>query len=493
MSLPSLSLDTPSTVADAVHSGYNFREVCPELLSPLSWSIIGAGMEQGFRAAARKFAREQPSGPRPHYVSYFGFRPYFNMTTTERLIDELRIIDPGGIWDLLLGGPGPEVARRPKASRTRAALRLPRTLRLVFDNANAFGTAHAALAKAEAGVLAAVETGSNWRAGAACDAAIEAGRAAWALHIRTTTVAYAAAALTRRLLRVQYDDATALELLRASAHRKGDGQEASARIGAVTIDAERLNNYEVADAGDLFNRFSRAKLAAAASVLGERGKTGTEIVGDEASVPLGTALGPVYEQAVKLLGMALGERERSKEIGLRALHCTRVLLDLGAFGAKPDEAALLGVGELRDLAAGARRKLVEARREELEVAAAADYPVDLQQQRRGLVEAFRPVPAGGLGAGNALAPGWAEGVLVRDSDGEPGRIVVGDRVDGNYVLAVLPDGVVSRYGSVLSHVAIVCRELSIPFVAGLSIPDEKLGRTAVVDGWNGTVTVGGEN
>ena len=86
MSLPIFSLDTPSTVADAVHSGYNFREVCPELLSPLSWSIIGAGMEQGFRAAARKFAREQPSGPRPQYVSYFGFRPYFNMTTVERLV-----------------------------------------------------------------------------------------------------------------------------------------------------------------------------------------------------------------------------------------------------------------------------------------------------------------------------------------------------------------------------------------------------------------------
>ncbi|MGH3422209.1 MAG: hypothetical protein ACRDOD_21755, partial [Streptosporangiaceae bacterium] len=232
MSLPMFSLDTPSTVVDAVHSGYNFREVCPELLSPLSWSIIGAGMEQGFRAAARKFAREQPSGPRPQYVSYFGFRPYFNMTTTERLVDELRVIDPAGIWDLLLGGPGPEVARRPKPSRTMAALRLPRTLRLVFDNAAAFGTAHAALARAEAGVLAAVETGSSWQAGTACDAAIEAGRAAWALHIRTTTVVYAAAALTRRLLRMQYDDATALELLRASAHRKDDGQGASSRAGA---------------------------------------------------------------------------------------------------------------------------------------------------------------------------------------------------------------------------------------------------------------------
>jgi pyruvate,water dikinase len=372
-------------------------------------------------------------------------------------------------------------------------VRLPRTLRLVFDNANAFGAAQAALARAEAGVFAAVDTGSSWQTGTACDAAIEAGRAAWALHIRTTTVAFAAAAVTRRLLRLQYDDATTLELLRACAHRRDDGQEASARTGGLNIDVERLNNYEVADSGNLFGRFSQAGLSAAASILGDREKKTTEIVSDEASVPLGTTLGPIYEQAVKLLALALGERERSKEIGLRALHCTRVLLDMGAFSAKPDEAALLGVSELRDLGIKARRRLADQRRAELEVAAATEYPVDLQQRRRGLTAAQRPIPAGGVGAGNALAPGWAEGVLVRGSDGSEGRILAGDRVDGNYVLAVLPDGVVSQYGSVLSHVAIVCRELGIPFIAGLSIPDDKIGKAAVVDGWNGTVTFGDQS
>lgn len=489
MNLPTLSLDTPSSVTGSVHSGYNFREVCPELLSPLSWSIIGAGMEQGFRAAARKFARERPSGARPHYVSYFGFRPYFNMTTTEGLVDELRIVDPAGIWDLLLGGPGPEMARRSKPSRTRAAMRLPLTLRLVLGNADAFGEAHAALAKAEEDVLAAVDTGSSWRIGSACDAAVRAGRLAWALHIRTTTVAYAAAAVNRRLLRIQYDDATALELLRTSAHRGDDGQNASAHPGALTIDTDRLNNYEVADAGALFGRFSHAGLSAAASILGNRARD-TGRITDEASVPLGTALGPVYEQAVRFMGLALGEREKSKEIGLRALHCTRVLLDRGAFGATPDEAALLGVTELRDLGTGERKRLVDRRREELEQAAALDYPVDVQQRRRGLSEAVRPLPPGGSGTGTALAPGWAEGVLVRESDGEEGRVLVGDRVDGNYVMAVLPDAVISRYGSVLSHVAIVCRELGIPFVAGLPVPDDRIGTSAVVDGWNGTVLYG---
>jgi len=38
-------------------------------------------------------------------------------------------------------------------------------------------------------------------------------------------------------------------------------------------------------------------------------------------------------------------------------------------------------------------------------------------------------------------------------------------------------------------VAIVCRELGIPFIADVSVDSADLGRQAVVDGWTGTVTV----
>lgn len=264
--------------------------------------------------------------------------------------------------------------------------------------------------------------------------------------------------------------------------------ERHARGGILTTDLHRLNNYEIADVDSPFQQFSLPELSSAAAVLDAReGRGRTDSVGEEVGVPLGTALGPVFEKVITVLGLALGERERSKEIGLRALHCSRVLLDRGAFGASPTEAALLGVHELRTLEPRVRKRIVDERYEELTEAAGLNYPVDV---RRGntLAEARRS-RQGGANSGRALAPGWAEGVLVRASDGEEGRIVIGDRVDGNYVLATLPDAVVSKYGSVLSHVAIVCRELGIPFIAGVSVDSADVGRAAIVDGWNGTVVV----
>jgi phosphohistidine swiveling domain-containing protein len=488
MNLPTLSLDTPLTGYGAVHSGYNFREVCPEIISPLSWSIIGAGMEQGFRAAARHFGRERPTGTRPRYVSYFGFRPYFNMTSIGRLAGELLIADPGDVWELLLGGPGPDEARIRRPGRLERAVRTRGALTMAAGNASAFGATQAQLARAESAVLAAVDGGGAWQTGAACEAAIAAGRSAWALHIRTTTVVYAFASVTRAVLRHQYGDDTALELLRASSQRKTEAHVASARSGALPADVNRLNNYEIADTSDTFAPFSLARTFAPPSILGTR-KQAAEAIPDEISIPLGTALGPVYQQLTKYLGLAIGERERSKELGLRALHCTRVLLDDGAFGLAADQAALLGVGELRDADASARSRLIGTRRGELAEAAALDYPVDIQQQRRGLAEALRPRAANGAGAGIALAPGWAQGPLVRESDGKDDRIVVGERVDGNYVLAVRPAGVVSRYGSVLSHVAIVCRELGIPFVAGIQDIAALDGRRGVLDGWSGQLSL----
>lgn len=488
MNLPTFSIDTPPTERITVHSGHNFREVAPEILSPFTWSIVGPGMERGFRDAAERFGRYCPRGPQPHFVSYLGFRPFFNMTSVERLADELPLVDPEDIWSLLLGGPGPDIKREKRPSKIHRIGRIPGALRFLGNNGHAFGTAHAQLAEAENAAVDAITSRSSWTAGSACDAAINAGRTAWALHIRTTSVALVAASVAKRVLEVQYDSDTALELLRASAHRDGDGRGASARGGILTEDLHRLNNYEVTDGGELFGRFSAGMSSSSAAVLGariqpERG----DVARPDIAVPRGTALGPLFDKATSMLGLALGERERSKEIGLRALHCARVLLDRGAFGHAESEIPLLGVHELRNLNARSRKWLADERRGELEIAAEMHYPVDVR--RAGSLSALRRSRADSADTGRALAPGWAEGVLVRESDGEEGRVIVGDRVDGNYVLATLPDAVVSRYGSVLSHVAIVCRELGIPFIAGVSIDPADIGRSAVIDGWAGTVTV----
>ena len=52
-----------------------------------------------------------------------------------------------------------------------------------------------------------------------------------------------------------------------------------------------------------------------------------------------------------------------------------------------------------------------------------------------------------------------------------------------------PAAIVAELGSTLSHVAIVCRELGIPMVAGVALSNEHVGRVATVDGWHGTVVL----
>ncbi|NKY97194.1 PEP-utilizing enzyme [Nocardiopsis alborubida] len=485
--LPTFSLDTPGLERNSVHSGHNFREVAPEVLSPLTWSIIGAGMERGFRDAADRFGRERPSGPRPAFVSYFGFRPYFNMTTVERLADELPVVAPEDIWALLLGGPAPDLRRGERPGRFHRWGRLRGALAFLGANAHAFGRAQAVLAKAEGATMDALSSDSPWKKGAACEAAVRAGRAAWALHIRTTCVAFVAASATKRILESQYDPDTAMELLRASAHRTDeDGGHASARGEGLTQGLDRLNNYEVADQGTDFTAFASV-MSSAASVLNEssgRGRGGQTV--EEVAIPMGTARGPLYERVVRFMRLALGERERSKEIGLRSLHCVRLLLDGGAFGYDPRTAAYLGIEEIRGLGGRAVDRLVHERAEELRAASELAYPVDVQVRADGL-RPLRRSSATGANTGYSLAPGWAEGVLCAESDGEPDRVLVGDRVDGNYVLAVMPSGVVTKYGSMLSHVAIVCRELGIPCVAGVELRPGDLGKRATVDGWSGVV------
>ncbi len=488
MTLPTFSLDTPRCGSESLHSGHNFREVAPELLSPMTWSVVGAGMERGFRDAAAFFGREQVKRARPHFVSYLGFRPFFNMTTVERLADELPVVDPADIWELLLGGPGPMIQRSPRPGRFHRARRLSGGLAFLRDNARAFEKASCALARAEQSTLTAMGSGSVWQLGSACDDAVRAGRLAWALHIRTTCVAFVASAVAKETFGLRYDEATSFQLLRACAHRSHE-KGGSIEVGPLDEHTDRINNYEVADRTEAFAPFTSRSLSAAASMLNQ---APPRAPGDEMAVdvPYGTAMGPVFDAAVDFMGLALGERERSKGIGLRALHCIRLLLDQEAFGVEAETAALLGVDELRGLAPQDARKLAAARTQELREAAQVGYPVDISYTARGVAALRRPVPRDGHGRG--LAGGWATGVLSQESDGEPGIILVGDRVDGNYVLAVLPDGVVTRYGSVLSHVAIVCRELGIPLLAGVDVPEVQLGRRATLDGWAGTLDLAGQ-
>src|SRR5215213_243531 len=98
------SLDTPPVSGDAVLSGANFREVAPELLSPLSFSLVGAGMEQAFRDIGRR-VRVRVRHDSPQYVAYLAFRPFHVMSSMDVLVAHMPIVERRDVWEMLLGGP----------------------------------------------------------------------------------------------------------------------------------------------------------------------------------------------------------------------------------------------------------------------------------------------------------------------------------------------------------------------------------------------------
>jgi rifampicin phosphotransferase len=497
------SLDTPPISGDAVHSAANFREVSPELLSPLSFSLVAGGMEVAFREIAR-LTGETVTGPVPEYVSYLAYRPFHVMSAIDRFLARLPIVERRDVWELLLGGPPPLAGEsRERTARPLEAFYGLRALIHGRRNGPAAGKAATLVALAEERVLRSRRDRSPIQAALGLDLAFRAARAAWALHTRTTTVAAAAAAGLRRLFEEDYDDDTATDLLRHAARRSSEAAVASASAGRVTDELDRLSSYEVADGSDRFARFRSA--TATARPLGAHGllisgpsSNGNGTAGAApAAAPAGEALtlprttlaGRLAHRWLDLLDSCLAERERSKELGLRSLHCVRLLLEAGAADAEPGDAALLGMSEIGRVSRTERERLVAERVAELDEAATMTVAFDLEERGEQLHPLRRPAERfTGSSVGVPLAPGWAEGPAVSEGTGHQGEIVCGVRVDGNYVLAVQPAGVVSAFGSLLSHVAIVCRELGIPLVSGVHVEPHDARGQLLVDGWSGTVS-----
>lgn len=481
--LPGFSLDTPPVDRGVVVSGHNFREVAPELLSPLTWSVVGAGMEQGMRALAQGLGVRVPHA-RPHYVAYLAFRPFHVASTMEDLIGRVPWADGVDLWDLVFGGapPAPAPSRR---FRLRDSVALARELRYFVRTTGDHERAAEQVARAEALVLEALRSGSPWAVGAAADASVSAGRTAWHVHMRTTSQAIVVAGMVRADLEQSFDPASVRELLDALAQRAADGHLSSARAGRLTASADRMVSYEVADRSDRFRPWSQAHIGAATRV--PRSGTTSPVV----ELVAGGELARIRRRGLaRWLDVALGEREASKQLGLRALHCLRLLLDAGLLGdSDPGDLALLGAHELRLLPVERRQGLIDERTDELAVAATLDVATDLRRDAAGMRPLPQRRPRAAAGAGAALAPGRCEGVLT-DDPSVPDGILWRSRVEAHDVLQGAAVGVVAEYGSVLSHAAIVCRELGIPFVAGLAVDRAALGRRATLDGWTGRLTVG---
>ena len=481
------SLDTPAATPGQILTGHNFREVAPEVLSPLSWSIIGRGMELGFRQiAASMGVRDRGVGPA--YVGYLAFRPFHVATAIDRVVARMPLLAPADVWRFVFGGEPPPGATAPVAPLRTRLRRLPSAAKLFPDNGALMRQVETCVAAAEGATELGLRNGSPATRGIAWERAVVAGRSAWSLHVRTSGLAILACAVLRDVLSRAHDPDTVELLLRNALHRQSDSQLSGYPLGQLRQEAHRHTSYEVADQTDELARWRPPEVEVgllAGAVDGSASRIGEQFP------TTGWAAGLAHRW-VRVVELTLAERERSKAAGLRALHCLRLLLDVECFGLPAGAAAMLSGDELVGLDRRERDAVIGGRRDEL-AEAGGDVPVDLRQwdDRWEPLRRHRNELGPDGGTATPLAPGWASGVLVRAEDAftvdDP--VLVGERVDAMDVLSIRPVAVVTRYGSVLSHLAIVCRELRIPLLADVGTPPDLLGRQVLCDGWSGRLEI----
>ena len=151
------------------------------------------------------------------------------------------------------------------------------------------------------------------------------------------------------------------------------------------------------------------------------------------------------------------------------------------------------------------RALVEARRSEFAQYEATDAPPDRfetrgmvhqgEQWAQGAKPASAPVEGGEARAGTGCYPGVVRGMVrvVRDPRGaelRPGEILVAERTDPGWVMLFpAAAGLLVERGSLLSHSAIVARELGIPAVVSIAGLTQWLttGDIVEMDGRAGTI------
>lgn len=478
MRVPTCTLDTPGWGSPRRLSAHNFREVAPEVLSPLSWSLIGAGMEAGFRELAATLGHPIPGGP-PRFAIYVGYRPYHGMDAIEELLAAVPWMRRSDPWELLMGRQPDGEEPTSNGGLRKVAASGWRFVRQLRANGNDLGAVGAKVAAAELAVDAAVRSGGAWALGSAADEAARTAREAWALHAKTASAVVGAGGLVQRLLTFEYDRATARQLLGSVACRDSDDAGTAGELSLIGGGTEVPVSYELAPGGGRFAAWAPANAPTLST--GTAARVGGSV---DALVPEATPLGDLVRRSVRLFRTCLDERERSKALALRALHVVRCLLPSGITRLDGDDAALLGVTELRNLAPREQAALIAERSEELSSVGDLDLPVEILE-RGGEWQSASCVVAAGPQHGTGLAPGWAEGI-ASDTGDEPDAVLCGYRVEAYQVLRVAPVAVVSQLGSLLSHVSIVCRELGIPMVTGVAPPMN--GTPVVVDGWDGTVT-----
>lgn len=476
---PSFSLDTARLGLERTLCGQNFREVADEILSPMSWSIIGSGMEIGFRELASRVGMTPIPTDAPAFTAYYAFRPYHVMSSLEVLTLAAPWMTADDPWVLLMGRSA--TSRTPTPLRRLAGIRsLASGLRILsaaWQQDRSHREALAAVAHAELLALRS-DRGRGWYEAQLFELSANAARRAWACHARAAAAVVAAGAALERLLAWSGEEFP-WDVVGAVTRRGLDAGAGTLEFdGALLSSDVLLASYEVVPPSDSFPRGNARPLVG----VGQAPKPKHSVT----PVPGAQSFGALLSRLVHAYESTLREREISKVTALRALAVVRHVLGNGVEGVRPESLAFLSAQELLRRPMRRANEVVELRKAELDAARALSVQSDLKESRG---RCFDTSPRGSEGArsGVALSPGWAAGRPFICDSSETGEILVGDRIDGYEVLALRPSGVVSASPtSVASHLSIVCRELGIPLVCGVRVGCDD-GVRIEVDGWAGTV------
>lgn len=528
-------LDTPFDRDHPVYTRANAGEILPDPLTPLAWSVIGPGFEEGFRIS---FCDDFSLLPRPgldtpyRLVGRMATRFHLNLTAMRLAGDRLPgtsadVVDMQYFGDAAASGL-PE--HRPHADDRRFRLKAPpsmgRTLAGIGRRVERDRAAVDALADEVAGLgdeaSAADLVWMIRRVGAIFGASLGTHVTARAL---TSPILEQA---TNALGRAGIDEEDALRFV--SAIPDLESAKPSRALAAIGRTIKGDSDLAALVAGGSYDAIATSELDGAERLharlqefledFGHRGvgefdptTTAWEQAPDDVvrllarlhdAPPTEVAVpdvdpGRVARPLVAAARSAMARAERTKDNCMRATNLLRRLLDdLHALvGDDVDDFVMCTLDELEAGAHGAGLPdVVELRRRREEFTTAAAIAV--AEWSDGALRTATPAPSSGDDTleGIAGSPGIAEGRARVISD------PYGDFDDGDVVVATMTDtawtplflaaaAVVTDVGGVLSHATIVARDLGIPAVVNTKTATTAIrdGDRVRVDGGTGVVTV----
>ena len=521
---------------DAYWSTANLAEAMPGVLTPLGWSVWGPASELGARAAfyamgavpaAERFI---PAQPEDRFINVFYGRPAARVEYLASIGDRMPGTSAEAIASQLLGSVPPGFVSRPTRRRyPLVAARLPKT----------FATMPAVVRRARR------DTDAWWRTELARTAALDADAARTQLRTAIEhferNVAIQGTALIACIQGV-YDQLSRLAAtagVDSAALMSGQGSHEETAVVADlwALSRDRLDlagflarhGYHGPGEGEISGRVWREDAAPVTALL-----DGYRAMNDDAD-PAGSEVARADERR-RLESSVIAALPATRRPGARAvLRLARTYLPLRGVG----KVAFL---QSLDVARAAARRLgvhlgaggVLQDAEDVFFLTAPELldglpadPAALVAERRARHEHYSglripgmfrgdpepeavPATAGGTSAspgaaedgmvvvaGTGASPGIVEGrvLVVTDptsAEVEPGDILVAHTTDPSWAsLMFLCQALVVDIGGLLSHAAVVARELGIPCVMGTQHGTRTLrtGDICRVDGATGTVEV----